>query len=190
MDNQDLFGGVPDHEGSMNGEPDEQPVIKEEVQLPEHSEEINKTADDFRRETAYGPETGRMGQGAYGQDNNYRQDQYAGNGYGPQQGYPYPQNQQGYSQNNQNGYGYQGYQPELEEPVKMSEWVLLLVLLNFVPCVGDILAIVWAFSKDEKKSKTNFCKAYLIIFLIRLVLGIALLMLYGGILLAAINAGY
>lgn len=64
------------------------------------------------------------------------------------------------------------YQPELEEPVSMADWVGSLLLFNFVPCIGLIICIVWAFSKDTKKSKANFCKAYLIIYLIGLVIGI------------------
>lgn len=84
--------------------------------------------------------------------------------------------------------GYHGYEPELEEPVKMGEWMLLQCLIMFIPCVGLIMAIVWAFSKTEKKSKVNYCKAYLILFLIRLVLLIVLLVIYGGMLLAIAGA--
>lgn len=91
-----------------------------------------------------------------------------------------------YTYNGQNA-GYQGYQPELEEPVKMSEWVLLQSLITFIPCVGLIMAIVWAFSKTEKKSKVNYCKAYLIIFLIQLVLGIVMLAVYGRLIFAYID---
>ena len=59
-----------------------------------------------------------------------------------------------YTYNGQNT-AYQGYQPEMEEPVKMGEWILLLCLTTFIPIVGWILAIVWAFSKTESKSKVN-----------------------------------
>ena len=60
---------------------------------------------------------------------------------------------------------YQNGQLELEEPVKISEWVLSLVLL-MIPCVNIIMMFVWAFSSTEKKSKSNFFKAYLIFFAI------------------------
>ena len=46
------------------------------------------------------------------------------------------------------------------------------------------MAIVWAFSKTEKKSKVNFCKAYLVIELIRLILIAVVFIVYGGIILA------
>ena len=54
-------------------------------------------------------------------------------------------------------------QMELEEPVKISEWVLAMVLM-LIPCVNIIMMFVWAFSSTEKKSKSNFFKAYLIFF--------------------------
>lgn len=84
--------------------------------------------------------------------------------------------------------GYHGYEPELEEPVKMSEWLLLQCLIMFIPCVGWIMAIVWAFSKTEKKSKVNYCKAYLIVLLIRLALTMVILLIYGGVIFAALSA--
>ena len=89
-----------------------------------------------------------------------------------------------YTYNGQNT-SYQGYQPELEEPVKMGEWLLILCLITFIPCVGLILAIVWAFSNTENKNKVNYCKAYLIVFLIQLVLTIAVMVVYGGLIFAA-----
>ncbi|MBR4758815.1 MAG: hypothetical protein IK078_01520 [Lachnospiraceae bacterium] len=50
----------------------------------------------------------------------------------------------------------------LEEPVSMGEW-LICFLLMMVPCVNIIMMFVWAFSKTEKKSKSNFFKAELIL---------------------------
>lgn len=58
---------------------------------------------------------------------------------------------------------YQPPQMELEEPVKMGEW-LVAMLLMMVPCVNIVMMFVWAFSKTEKKSKSNFFKAYLVMF--------------------------
>lgn len=78
-----------------------------------------------------------------------------------------------------------GYQPELEEPVSIGDWVGSLLLFNLVPCVGLIMCIVWAFSKDTKKSKANFCKAYLIIALISILLVVLLYAVIFGIMFAA-----
>lgn len=58
---------------------------------------------------------------------------------------------------------------ELEEPVKISEWVLCYVIM-MIPCVNIIMMFVWAFSNSEKKSKSNFFKAQLILFGIMMVL--------------------
>jgi len=95
---------------------------------------------------------------------------------------------QPYPDYNQSSYQGAAYTPvEQEEPVKMGEWILLLSLTTFVPCVGWILAIVWAFSKTEKKSKVNFCKAYLIVWLIQLALAMVLFIVYGAIFVAMLE---
>lgn len=108
------------------------------------------------------------------QDNSYQSSNYQNNGYqnSSYQGGSYQNGT--YSGNAYQSYGtnYQQYnttpsypngQMELEEPVKVSEWVLALVLM-IIPCVNIIMMFVWAFSSTEKKSKSNFFKAYLIFF--------------------------
>ncbi|MCM1040348.1 MAG: hypothetical protein NC434_13610 [Ruminococcus sp.] len=101
-------------------------------------------------------------QNPYGQDQNYQ------NTYDQNQNYQNPYNQntdQQYSYNTYNAnyqapYG-QDSRLELEEPVKLSEW-LISFLIMMIPCAGFIMPFVWAFSGNEKKSKSNFFKAYLI----------------------------
>ena len=58
---------------------------------------------------------------------------------------------------------YQYQQPEsnLEEPMTLGEW-LITMLIMLIPCVNIIMAFVWAFSSKEKKSKSNYFKAWLI----------------------------
>lgn len=51
--------------------------------------------------------------------------------------------------------------PELEEPVSLGEWMIAMLLMC-IPCVNIVLMFVWAFSKSEKKSKSNYFKASLI----------------------------
>ncbi|MGN1151773.1 MAG: hypothetical protein ACI4SN_06385 [Lachnospiraceae bacterium] len=87
---------------------------------------------------------------------------YAGGNY---QNYNNYNNYQPYPQMNP----YNDSQLELEEPVKVGEWVLALVLM-MIPCVNIIMMFVFAFSKTEKKSKSNFFKAYLIFYAIMLAL--------------------
>ena len=77
------------------------------------------------------------------------------------------------------------YQPQGEEPVSLGDWIGTLLLFNLVPCVGLIVCIVWAFSKDTKQSKKNFCRAYLIIYAISIVLVILLYVLLFGAMFAS-----
>lgn len=122
---------------------------------------------------------------SYQQNNPYQNDSYQQNN--PYQGDNYQQNNPyqgngGVNSPYQNyNSPYQQYQPygntqpyndsqlDLEEPVKMSEWLLSLIVL-MIPCVNIIMMFVWAFSNTEKKSKSNFFKAYLIYFAIVFVL--------------------
>lgn len=81
---------------------------------------------------------------------------YPGGGYGNPNPYPYQTSPyQGAPQMPE------GFVGGGEEPVKVSEWILTLVLLS-IPCVNLIMLFVWGFSSTEKQSKANFCKASLI----------------------------
>lgn len=137
----------------------------------------NQNTYAYNNQNTYGNQDAQNTQNPYSygyQNNQNAQNQYS---YaGPNNSYA-----ASYGQNNN---GYQGYQPELEEPVKMGDWLLLQCLLSFIPCVGLILAIVWAFSKTEKQSKVNFCKAYLIVTLVQLALAFIIILIYGSVFLA------
>lgn len=115
---------------------------------------------------------------------------YMDNNMNANQGYGYGYEQQnGYSGNNQ-GYQYPpqgGYQQELEEPVSMGEWLISMLLIMFIPCVNIVLMFVWAFSKKEKKSKSNFFKAQLILNGIILALYIVIFLIFGASFLAAMS---
>lgn len=109
-------------------------------------------------------------------------------------GYGQPQNNyasgygQPYANYNQPSYSGPGYMPpEMEEPVGVGEWTGLLAIASFVPCIGLILMLVWAFGGADKKSKSNFCKAYLIIALIRLALYVLLFIIWGASIASAIE---
>ena len=96
--------------------------------------------------------------GDYQQNNTYQNNDYMNGNYPNNNRYQQYQQYQPYGNvqpNNDNGV-------ELEEPVKVSEWLLSMVLM-FVPCVNIIMMFVWAFSSSEKKSKSNFFKASLIV---------------------------
>lgn len=114
----------------------------------------------------------------YQPNDGYQNSSYQSNGGGQNNSY---QPSAGYTNNSYANNTYQNYQPygnippyadsrlELEEPVKVGEWVLTFVLM-MIPCVNIIMMFVWAFSSTEKKSKSNFFKAYLIFFAISMAL--------------------
>lgn len=105
------------------------------------------------------------GNAGYGQNQN----NYA-NGYG-----------QPYANYNQPPFGAPNYKPaDMEEPVGVGEWTGLLAIATFIPCIGLILMLVWAFGGSDKRSKSNFCKAYLIITLIKLAVYILLFIIWGA----------
>lgn len=64
-------------------------------------------------------------------------------------------------------------QNDNEVPVSMGDWIGTMLLM-LVPCVNIVLLFVWAFSKTEKKSKSNWAKAQLIIVAIVTALSIVL----------------
>lgn len=85
-------------------------------------------------------------------------------------GYGGPQSQSGQpSIQAQLQYQYQAPRDELEEPMTMGEWLISL-LITMIPCAGIVMVFVWAFSSTEKKSKSNFFKAYLIFLAISFVI--------------------
>ena len=102
--------------------------------------------------------------------NGYTGNNYSGNNYNNNN---YNSNYQQYPYNNYNGNYQMPYQQnsplDLEEPMKMSEWLISL-LITLIPCVGIIMIFVWAFGSTEKKSKSNFFKAYLVFGVIRIVI--------------------
>lgn len=132
---------------------------------PENNQSVNSNGyqNDYNQG---GNNQGGNNQGVYSQNayqNNYNQNNYNGN----YQQYPY----QNYNGNYQMPYQ-QPSQLDLEEPVKMGEW-LLSFLIMVIPCVGIVMMFVWAFSQTEKKSKSNFFKACLIVYAIAFVIGIS-----------------
>lgn len=83
-------------------------------------------------------------------------------------------------------------QPEsdLEEPVTLGQW-MLTYLIMMIPCVNIVMMFVWAFSKTEKKSKSNYFKATLIWTAIGIGISILLSATVGAAIIAALNvAGY
>ena len=70
-----------------------------------------------------------------------------------------------------------------DEHVTIGEWLLTMLIL-VIPLVNIVMMFVWAFGSNTKPSKANFFKAYLIVFGICILLGIA----FAGSILALISA--
>lgn len=85
-------------------------------------------------------------------------------------------------------YQYQQPQDELEEPMTLGEWMITLLIM-LIPCANIIMAFVWAFSSTEKKSKSNFFKAYLIFIAVVIVLCILASIVF-GVFVASVASSY
>lgn len=73
--------------------------------------------------------------------------------------------------------------PQLEPPMKMSDWLITL-LITAIPCVNIVMLFVWAFGQGGSTSKKNYCRAVLIFMAIG---GVISFILYSTILGAAFN---
>ncbi len=83
-------------------------------------------------------------------------------------------------------------QTQLEEPVSVKEWIITYLLM-MIPVANIILMFIYAFSKDEKKSKSNYFKAQLImtaimtgISFIFVILWILFMIFIGGMMLSSL----
>lgn len=63
------------------------------------------------------------------------------------------------------------YAPPAEVPVSIGDWVLSFFVM-LIPVVNIIMMFVWAFSSGTNKSKSNFFKAQLIIWLVIILISI------------------
>lgn len=53
--------------------------------------------------------------------------------------------------------------------MSLGDWIITMIVLA-IPLVNIIMLFVWGFSSSTNPNKANFCKAYLIFFLIAIVL--------------------
>ena len=61
-----------------------------------------------------------------------------------------------------------------DKPLSVGDWIITLILLS-IPLVGFIFLLYWALSSSSNTNRKNFCIAYLVIFLIIIVIVGALL---------------
>lgn len=81
----------------------------------------------------------------------------------------------------------QGYYPaqEMEPVMSIGQWLITLLVMS-IPCVNIVMLFVWGFGGGNQ-TRANYCKAYLIWFIILTVLTVVFSMLFGAALSAAIS---
>lgn len=138
---------------------------------------------------------------SYGQQNPYsqqdpygRQNTYGGqNSYGQYQTYNQQQNpnwgQDNYNYNVGNNTGYnRSYDTGMDNsPMSLGDWVLTILAL-MIPCAGIILYFVWAFGKNGNINRRNYCRAYLIITGITLVIYIIIIAIFGAAIIGSLGS--
>ena len=73
-----------------------------------------------------------------------------------------------------------------QTPLSMGEWILT-ILVMMIPCVGLIIYLVWAFGKNGNVNRRNYCRAYLIIYAVILVISIAFVTLFGAAVFSTVS---
>lgn len=66
------------------------------------------------------------------------------------------------------------------EPMSVKDWFITL-LITYIPLVGLIMLLVWAFDSSTNLNKKNFAKASLIWMLIGIVLAVIFVVLFAGL---------
>jgi len=66
------------------------------------------------------------------------------------------------------------------ETVTLGEWIVTMIL-SYIPIVGFIMILVWAFGGGAKPSKKNYARAMIIMAIIVTVLSIISSILFAGI---------
>ncbi|MEQ8525793.1 hypothetical protein [Gracilimonas sp.] len=70
-------------------------------------------------------------------------------------------------------------QGETAPVMSLKDWVIS-VLISFIPVIGFIMLLVWAFSDSTNPNKKNWAKATLIIFAVGFVLYLVFAFIFFG----------
>jgi hypothetical protein len=79
-----------------------------------------------------------------------------------------------------------GMQPS-SEPLSVKEWFVTL-FITYIPLVGMIMMLVWAFDSGTNINKKNFAKASLIWMLVWIAIAIVVLVAFAGLLMSLGNS--
>ncbi len=111
--------------------------------------------------------------------------------YGRQQNQGQYYGQDNYNYNVGNNTGYHGsYNTGMDNsPMSMGDWVLT-ILAFMIPCAGLILYFVWAFGKNGNINRRNYCRAYLIILAVVVVIYIVIFAVSGVAIISSLSSMY
>ncbi len=83
----------------------------------------------------------------------------------------------------------QNYNQQDNEVMSVGQW-FLIIIATIVPCVGLILYLVWAFGNGGSQNRKNYCRAWLIYYLIQTILAIIVGVIFSASLMPAIMNSY
>tara|TARA_B100001559_G_C16470756_1_gene608875 strand:+ start:1265 stop:1528 length:264 start_codon:yes stop_codon:yes gene_type:complete len=78
---------------------------------------------------------------------------------------------------------------ENEKVVSTGEWVASKFIL-FIPIVNIIFLFIWAFNKSENKNKSNWAKATLIVYILRVFIYILIILMFFSFFTSLFNSAY
>ena len=73
--------------------------------------------------------------------------------------------------------------------VSTGEWVASKFLL-LIPILNIIFLLVWAFNKSENKNKSNWAKATLIVYVLRVFIYILIILMFFSFFASLFNSAY
>ena len=78
---------------------------------------------------------------------------------------------------------------ENDKVISTGEWVASKFLL-FIPVVNIIFLFIWAFSKTENKNKSNWAKATLIVYVLRVFIYMLIILVFFSFFMSLFNSTY
>jgi hypothetical protein len=78
-------------------------------------------------------------------------------------------------------------QPQDTTPMSMKDWVITL-LISYIPLVGLIMLIVWAFDSNTNVNKKNWAKASLIWMLIGIGIAIIIFVIFMSVFMGVMSS--
>ena len=73
--------------------------------------------------------------------------------------------------------------------VSIGEWVASKFLL-LIPVVNIIFLFIWAFNNSENKNKSNWAKATLIVYVLRVFIYILIILMFFSFFISLFNSAY